>query len=199
LAEFSVKIETFHPMPPKTVDIKEIKQLIDLMKRYGLTEFELEEQAFKIRLRREADTAGNGGKHSTNVPFLVETPLGLGAGSLSSAQPASGTGASNQPFPVSAPTPPVFPGPAVPIADEPGVQIIKSPMVGTFYRSPNPEAKAFVEAGSPVQPDTVICIIEAMKLMNEIHAEVKGTITECLAESGKPIEFGQPLFKVKVG
>jgi acetyl-CoA carboxylase biotin carboxyl carrier protein len=188
-------------MPPKTVDIKEIKQLIDLMKRYGLTEFELEEQAFKIRLRREADTAGNGGKHATGAPFLVETPLGLGVANLPPGQSAAGAGSSNPPFPVAAPasTPPAFPVPVVPVADEPGVQIIKSPMVGTFYRAPNPDAKAFVEAGSPVQPDTVICIIEAMKLMNEIHAEVKGTITECLAESGKPIEFGQPLFKVKVG
>jgi acetyl-CoA carboxylase biotin carboxyl carrier protein len=79
------------------------------------------------------------------------------------------------------------------------MQIIKSPMVGTFYRSPNPEAKVFIEEGSVVQTDTVVCIIEAMKLMNEIHAEVKGTIIACLAENGKPIEFGQPLFKVKLG
>jgi acetyl-CoA carboxylase biotin carboxyl carrier protein len=85
------------------------------------------------------------------------------------------------------------------VADEPGVQIIKSPMVGTFYRSPNPEAKVFVEEGTVVQADSVICIIEAMKLMNEIHAEVKGTIVAILAENGKPVEFGQPLFKVKVG
>jgi acetyl-CoA carboxylase biotin carboxyl carrier protein len=98
--------------------------------------------------------------------------------------------------------PPPAPGPfahPAPVADEPGVQIIKSPMVGTFYRSPNPEAKAFVEEGTVVQPDSVICIIEAMKLMNEIHAEVKGTIVAVIAENGKPVEFGQPLFKVKVG
>jgi acetyl-CoA carboxylase biotin carboxyl carrier protein len=82
--------------------------------------------------------------------------------------------------------------------DEPGVQVIKSPMVGTFYRAASPDAKPFVAEGAMVTPETVVCIIEAMKLMNEIHAEVKGTVLAALVENGKSVEYGQPLFKVKV-
>ena len=74
---------------------------------------------------------------------------------------------------------------------------VKSPMIGTFYRSPSPESSAYIEIGSEVSPDTVVCIIEAMKVMNEIKAEVKGIITQTLVENGKPVEFGQPLFKVR--
>jgi acetyl-CoA carboxylase biotin carboxyl carrier protein len=74
---------------------------------------------------------------------------------------------------------------------------IKSPMIGTFYRSPSPEAAAYAEVGAEVNPDTVVCIIEAMKVMNEIKAEVKGIITQILVENAKPVEFGQPLFKIR--
>jgi len=74
---------------------------------------------------------------------------------------------------------------------------IKSPMIGTFYRSPSPEAAAYVEVGSEVNPDTVVCIIEAMKVMNEIKAEAKGVITQVMIENAKPVEFGQPLFKIR--
>ncbi|HXE43112.1 MAG TPA: acetyl-CoA carboxylase biotin carboxyl carrier protein, partial [Candidatus Baltobacteraceae bacterium] len=74
---------------------------------------------------------------------------------------------------------------------------VKSPMIGTFYRSPSPEAAAYVEVGTEVSAETVVCIIEAMKVMNEIKAEVKGVITQVLSENGKPVEFGQPLFKVR--
>src|ERR1035438_303419 len=74
---------------------------------------------------------------------------------------------------------------------------IKSPMIGTFYRSPSPEAASYVEIGTEVGPETVVCIIEAMKVMNEIKSEVKGIITQTLVENGKPVEFGQPSFKVR--
>jgi acetyl-CoA carboxylase biotin carboxyl carrier protein len=74
---------------------------------------------------------------------------------------------------------------------------IKSPMIGTFYRAPSPEAASYIEIGSEVNPDTVVCIIEAMKVMNEIKAETKGVITQVLVENAKPVEFGQPLFKVR--
>ena len=74
---------------------------------------------------------------------------------------------------------------------------IKSPMIGTFYRAPSPEANSYVEIGTEVNPDTVVCIIEAMKVMNEIKAEVKGVITQVLVENAKPVEFGQPLFKTR--
>jgi len=82
-------------------------------------------------------------------------------------------------------------------AEEAGVIYIKSPMVGTFYSSPSPESKAFAEKGTKVVENTVVCIIEAMKIMNEIQAELKGTIIEALVESGQPVEYGQRLFKVK--
>ncbi|HEY9155955.1 MAG TPA: acetyl-CoA carboxylase biotin carboxyl carrier protein, partial [Opitutaceae bacterium] len=88
--------------------------------------------------------------------------------------------------------------PAAP-ADEAGVIYIKSPMVGTFYRSPSPESKSFVENGSKVSENTVVCIIEAMKIMNEIQAEVKGTVIETLVENGQPVEYGQRLYKLKQG
>ena len=78
-----------------------------------------------------------------------------------------------------------------------GEMDIKSPMIGTFYRSPSPEAASYVEIGTEVNPDTVVCIIEAMKVMNEIKAEVKGVVTQILVENGKPVEFGQPLFRVR--
>ena len=83
--------------------------------------------------------------------------------------------------------------------DEPGVIYIKSPMVGTFYRSPSPESKSFVENGTKITETSVVCIIEAMKIMNEIQAELKGTVLETLIENGQPVEYGQRLFKVKQG
>jgi acetyl-CoA carboxylase biotin carboxyl carrier protein len=83
--------------------------------------------------------------------------------------------------------------------EEPGVIYVKSPMVGTFYRSPSPESKAFVDVGSKVEDNTLVCIIEAMKIMNEIQAEVKGVVVEVLVENGQPVEYGQRLFKLKQG
>jgi acetyl-CoA carboxylase biotin carboxyl carrier protein len=83
--------------------------------------------------------------------------------------------------------------------DEPGFTYVKSPMVGTFYRSPSPENPSFVEAGAKVEDKTVVCIIEAMKIMNEIQAETKGTVVEVLVENGQPVEYGQRLFKIKLG
>jgi acetyl-CoA carboxylase biotin carboxyl carrier protein len=79
------------------------------------------------------------------------------------------------------------------------VKVITSPMVGTFYATPSPDSPNFVAVGSPVKADTVVCIIEAMKVMNEIQSELSGTIVECLVASGTSVEFGQPLFRVKVG
>jgi acetyl-CoA carboxylase biotin carboxyl carrier protein len=113
---------------------------------------------------------------------------------------------SNPPFPaapeVAAPVQAAPAAPAVsitpaPAADEAGVTYIKSPMVGTFYRASSPESKSFVDPGAKVVENTVVCIIEAMKIMNEIQAETKGTIVEILVENGQPVEYGQRLFKVK--
>lgn len=151
------------------MDLKDIKAIIDLMKKNSVSEFELEREGFKIRLKR-------GG---TGTPVVYEEAPAVYA---PSAPPITGT------------APPSLPPPAPAAAG--GVEI-KSPMIGTFYRSPSPEAAAYVEVGAEVNPDTVVCIIEAMKVMNEIKAEVRGVITEVLVENAKPVEFGQPMFRVR--
>jgi len=162
------------------LDLKEIKQIIDLMKRSDLTEFAVEEEGFKLRIRR-----GNSGAPivSTSSSGYV-TPAPMPAAEASAPTPAA---------------PAVSLRPAGPPADEPGIAYIKSPMVGTFYQAPSPESPAFVEPNSKVTETSPVCIIEAMKIMNEIQAEVKGTILEILIENGQPVEFGQRLFKVRLG
>jgi len=153
------------------VDLKDIKAIIDLMKKNSVSEFELEKQDFKIRLKRGMNGGG------VTIPQTEE-----GQAALSYA-PA--------PQALAAAAPAAAPAQA---AVEPE---IKSPMIGTFYRSPSPESGSYVEVGSEVNPDTVVCIIEAMKVMNEIKAEVKGVITQVMVENAKPVEFGQPLFKIR--
>lgn len=146
------------------------------MKRSELSEFEFEEEGFKIKIKR-----GSGGQ-----PTVSSIPQ------------------SAHPFPVSAIEVPAQTKTAPALAaanqnDEAGFSYVKSPMVGTFYRSPSPENPAFVENGSKVEEKTTVCIIEAMKIMNEIQAETKGTVVEILVENGQPVEYGQRLFKVKLG
>ncbi len=160
------------------------------MRRSELTEFAVEEEGFKLKIRR----GGNGlpivstGRGSASPFAIVTDPA-----TLPVVAPAAGTA---PPFPAAAAS--VVP-PAVGAEDEAGVTYIKSPMVGTFYRSPAPEAKPFVEPGAKVVENTVVCIIEAMKIMNEIQAEAKGTIVEALVESGQAVEYGQKLYKLKQG
>jgi acetyl-CoA carboxylase biotin carboxyl carrier protein len=151
------------------VDLKDIKAIIDLMRKNSVSEFELEKQDFKIRLKRGT----NGGSVTTtdDAPALAYV-----------AAPAAGSA-----------TVLAVPPPAA-VSNEVDV---KSPMIGTFYRAPSPESASYVEVGSEVNPDTVVCIIEAMKVMNEIKAEVKGVIAQVMVENAKPVEFGQPLFKVR--
>jgi acetyl-CoA carboxylase biotin carboxyl carrier protein len=154
------------------VDLKDIKAIIDLMKKNSVSEFELEKQDFKVRLKRGMGSGVIGADEvGQQVINYVPAPAAL---------PAAPTVAGAQPAPAASNE-----------AD------IKSPMIGTFYRSPSPESGAYVEIGSEVNPDTVVCIIEAMKVMNEIKAEVKGVITQVLLENAKPVEFGQPLFKIR--
>ena len=155
------------------MDLKDIKAIIDLMKKNSVSEFELEKQDFKIRLKR----ASNGGV----APVLDEAPP---VAYLQIPNPA--------PAPAAGVPPPAGPGTA-PNTD----QEIKSPMIGTFYRSPSPESAPYVDVGTEVGPETVVCIIEAMKVMNEIKAEAKGVITQVLVDNAKPVEFGQPLFKLR--
>lgn len=156
------------------MDLKQIKQIIDLMKRSELTEFAVEEEGFKLKIRR-----------GTNGLPVVSSSRGSEA-------PFSYENA-----PAAAPAPSAAAAPAAPAADEAGVTYIKSPMVGTFYRSGSPESKPYAENGTKLVENTVVCIIEAMKIMNEIQSETKGTIVEVLVENGQPVEYGQKLFKVK--
>jgi len=155
------------------VDLKDIKAIIDLMKKNSISEFEMEKQDFKIRLKRGL----NGG--AAAVTPLDELPAAVAV----AASPQAAV--------------PVPPATGVPQPPVTGEVEIKSPMIGTFYRAPSPEAASYIEVGSDVNPDTVVCIIEAMKVMNEIKAEVKGVVTQVLVENAKPVEFGQPLFKVR--
>lgn len=150
------------------------------MKRSELSEFEFEEEGFKIKIKR-----GLGSQ-----PIITTVP-----------QSAHSLPAVAVPAETMAPTARAASLSTVgssPGADEAGFAYVKSPMVGTFYRSPSPENPAFVEANAKVDEKTVVCIIEAMKIMNEIQAETKGTIVEVLVENGQPVEYGQRLFKVKL-
>jgi acetyl-CoA carboxylase biotin carboxyl carrier protein len=157
------------------LDLKQIKQLIDLMQRSDLTEFAVEEEGFKIKIARASNSAA--------APAVTYAPAPVAAA------PA--------PAPVAAPS--ASPAPAAPAGDEAGIIYVKSPMVGTFYKAASPESKAFAEIGTKITETSVVCIIEAMKIMNEIQSEVKGTIVEILVENGSPVEYGQKLFKVKQG
>ena len=144
------------------------------MKKSDLSEFEIQDQEFKLRIKRD-------------LPGRVAAPA--------PAAPAPAPVAAAPAAPVAAAPAPVAAAPAA----DPNVKVITSPMVGTFYATPSPDSPNFVAIGSTVKADTVVCIIEAMKVMNEIQSELAGTIVECLVASGTSVEFGQPLFRVKVG
>jgi len=157
------------------VELKDIKAIIDLMKKNSITEFELEQQDSKLRLKRGLN--GGTSAQSDDISPVVQAPMS----------------ASSQPMVPSAAPVPV--APSAPVGT--GEIDIKSPMIGTFYRSPSPESASYADLGTEVNPDSVVCIIEAMKVMNEIKSEVRGVVTQVLIENGKPVEFGQPLFKVR--
>ena len=157
------------------MDLKDIKAIIDLMRKNSLSEFELERQDFKIKLKRGV-TSGSAVPSEELLPAPYPLPL-PSAGAIS--------------LPVGLGTP------AAPPPAGPSLLEIKSPMIGTFYRAPSPDAADYVEIGTEVTPDTVVCLIEAMKVMNEIKAEVKGVVTHILVENAKPVEFGQPLFRIR--
>lgn len=154
------------------LDLKEIKQIIDLMERSELLEFEIEKEGLKLRIHRGVN--GNSFLMAPAHPCAVmpQGPvLPMPEGNPSEAMPKAALDAN--------------------------VQVIKSPLVGTFYSASAPENPPFVKIGSKVSPDSVVAIIEAMKVMNEIQAEVSGEVVEVLVENGQTVEYGQPLFKVK--
>jgi acetyl-CoA carboxylase biotin carboxyl carrier protein len=172
------------------IDIRKLKELVRLMVENDLTEINLQDQSETVAVKR-------GSAH----PVTYVTP---------SAPPA----ASHAPAPTPTPTAPTAPAASTPAAsdgvtgnlatskpaDPPsdaGLVAIVSPMVGTFYTSPNPDSPPFVKPGSPVTPDTTVCLVEAMKVFNEIKAETTGTIERVLVQSGQPVEYGQKLFLVR--
>jgi len=163
------------------MDLKEIKLIIDMMTKNGLSEFELERGDFKLRVKR----GPTGEWSSTATPVAAPQVVHHQAPVAAAPAPATvGPLASQM----------VMPDPGVGTTPHP--QIV-SPMVGTFYLSPSPDSPAYVTVGQEVQEDTVVCIVEAMKVMNEIKAETRGVIVEVLAQNGKPVEFGKPLFAIR--
>ena len=150
------------------------------MKRSELTEFAVEEEGFKLKIRRGlSGTVSMPSMRESQHPFPTLSSADAGAAPATNSGQASPAGAK----------------PAD--QDEADVTYIKSPMVGTFYRSPSPESKPFAENGTKVVETSPVCIIEAMKIMNEIQAEQKGTVIEVLVENGQPVEYGQKLFRLK--
>ncbi len=165
----------------------ELRELADLIAAQGFTEFEIEKEGFRLRLSRNT------------YPQTAPPPTSSATGSvIPFPAPPTPSAPPPPPVPSGAPSAPATPSPApdAPSAVE-DLHKITSPIVGTFYRAPSPTAEVFVNQGSRVEPETVVCIIEAMKLMNEIQAEVSGTIEKIYVENGQPVEYGQPLFGIK--
>jgi len=152
------------------MELEQIKAIVAMMKENELCEFSMESEGLKLRIKRGPD----GVQPTVSVTSVAPAP----AVALPPAAPAE--------------------APATPAPVPTDIQYITSPMVGTFYRSAAPDAPAYIEAGKNVEDETVVCIIEAMKVMNEIKSEIKGVIVECLVENAKPVEFGQKLFAVRV-
>jgi acetyl-CoA carboxylase biotin carboxyl carrier protein len=165
------------------IDLDQLKSLLVALGEGGVTEFEFEDEHRRIRIARGTPSA---------PPSVVLAP---GYAPVTAAAPGYEAGPASVPpmsGPASAPPPS---GPAPP--DEDKSVYLTCPFVGTFYRAPSPDAPPFVEVGSNVREGQTLCIVEAMKLMNEIEADTTGVIVDILAENGKPVEFGQKLFKIR--
>jgi acetyl-CoA carboxylase biotin carboxyl carrier protein len=159
----------------KTEEFDDLKQLIDLLEQHQVAEFDLDRGDVKLRLKFAR--AENSSALAADLTRL-----------LASAPPAVAQAAAA-----------VAPVPAPAASAEAGLHLVKSPIVGTFYASPSPGAAAFVNPGDRVEKGQVVAVIEAMKLMNEIEADAAGQVVKCLVSNGQPIEFGQPLFAIRLG
>jgi len=160
--------------PPASVNMDELRELITLLRDNGLAELELENEGFRVRLRRDSAMG-----ESAHAPAPHHAPAPAPAAPASSGPAHPGTQATTA------------------AAQDQDLHIISSPIVGTFYRSASPAADPFVKIGSNVENETVVCIIEAMKLMNEIQAEASGEVVKIYVENGQPVEYGQPLFGIQ--
>jgi acetyl-CoA carboxylase biotin carboxyl carrier protein len=163
----------------KQQDIEDLRQLIEFLKQHQVAEFDIDRGDLKIRLKFNPPESGPASL-SDLARLLRTAPPAVAAAAAASTAAGSATTA------------------AEPAADpEAGLHLVKSPIVGTFFGSPSPGAGAFVSPGDHVEKGQVICIVEAMKLMNEIEADVSGEVVRCLVSNGQAIEFGQPLFAVR--
>lgn len=160
------------------MDLIELRKLVQLMKGADLSELELDDSKRGLRVHLKRDVGRRGPE--AGLASMVQV--------VPSVVPAAAPAAA-----------PAAPAAAAPSGPPPGTEVFKSPIVGTFYRAASPDAEAFVSPGKVFDEGTVLCIIEAMKVMNEIRAEFRGQILEVLAENGEPVEFGQPLFLIKKG
>jgi acetyl-CoA carboxylase biotin carboxyl carrier protein len=167
-----------------SINMNELRELIDLITENGLTNFELEREGFRVKVGRGTFAEDQG----------VPTPLLAGGAE----GPVAGvpTGGPVQSTPTSGPPHPGAQAEEAASVDQ-DLHIITSPIVGTFYRSPSPTSESFIRIGSRVEHNTVVCIIEAMKLMNEIQAETTGEVVKIYIENGQAVEYGQPLFGIK--
>ncbi len=161
----------------KQEDIQDLKQLIEFLKENQVAEFDLDRGDMKIRLKFSQADAPAGLPVLGNIPLMAATSAAM-------------------PVPAAPPAPSAIAAPAVENPDA-NLHIVKSPIVGTYYGSPSPGAAAFVSPGDRVEKGQVVCIIEAMKLMNEIESDAGGEIVKCFVTNGQPIEFGQPLFAIR--
>jgi acetyl-CoA carboxylase biotin carboxyl carrier protein len=158
------------------MDLEQIKKILDLMRENDVTEFELEQDGVKVRLRKGAGPQWN--NHVPQAPVIAYAPA-----PAATAAPAS---AGDQ-----------VPAPLTVASEDMDLAIIKSPIVGTFYRAPEPDAKPFAEVGQMVKAGQVLCIIEAMKLMNEINAECDGEVVKVYVENGRAVHYGERLFAIR--
>ena len=165
------------------MDLEQLKQLLDLVREHEIAEFEIEHEGLRVKIRKDVNGAPVVALPAAAVPGAVVTPT------VSAAPPASAPVA---PAPVASPA-------QVPedVDTEIELAVVKSPIVGTFYRSPDPAAPSFVEIGTTVKKGQVLCIIEAMKLMNEIDSEYDGEIANIYVENGQPVQYGERLFAIR--
>ena len=163
---------------------EQIKELIDLVASHRLNGFELEKSGFRLKIDGQA-VAGAVASSDASPPVVASAPVVAAAPAAPVAAP---------PPPAAAPAPESA-APSLP----PNAHILNSPIVGTFYRAPNPDAGNFAEVGDRVSKGQVLCIVEAMKLMNEIESDADGEILEIYVENGQPVEYGEPLFAIKAG
>jgi len=163
------------------MDLDQLKQILDLVREHELSEFEIEQDGLRVKIRKDAN-----GAHIVTIPAAPNLPVVMPA-----ALSTSGALAAPGPAPASAPAAGETTDAEVELA------VVKSPIVGTFYRSPEPGAASFVEIGATVKKGQVLCIIEAMKLMNEIDSEYDGEVVNIYVENGQPVQYGERLFAIR--